>query len=202
MADVAERALEIVRDAPTSTLSPIESIALPKENLSLPAYRRGVQAAHLLRKRLGIGDTDLRGATRVFELFEIDTGVQTSSSRQTVDEGAITGAVVRDDNVMRIGLLQQKETKRRFAGARAIFSAWSSEGPTEPRLLTSAVTRDQQANRAFAAELTAPKALIKYRAKNGRLSMSGIFDLAAELQISADVVAKQAHNNGIRVEQI
>jgi hypothetical protein len=174
---------------------------LPKENLSLPAYRRGVQAAHLLRKRLGIGDTDLRGATRVFELFEIDTGVQTSS-RQTVDEGATIGAVVRDDNVMRIGLLQQKETKRRFAGARAIFSAWSSEGPTEPRLLTSAVTRDQQANRVFAAELTAPKALIKYRAKNGRLSMSGIFDLAAELQISADVVAKQAHNNGIRVEQI
>jgi hypothetical protein len=201
VATLAEQALEIVRDAPLSTLSPIQAITLPKENLSLPAYRRGIQAAHLLRKRLGVSETDVRGASRLFELFEINTGMQTSSSNQTTDETAITGAVVRDDNVMRIGLLQQKETKRRFAGARAIFSAWSSEG-TETRLLTSAVTRDQQANRAFAAELTAPKALIQSRAKSGRLSMLGVFDLATDLQISADVVAKQAHNNGIRVSQI
>jgi hypothetical protein len=29
--------------------------------------------------------------------------------------------------------------------------------------------------------------------------MAGVFDLAAELQIGADVVKKQALNNGIRV---
>ena len=202
VAAVAESALEIVRDAPTSTLSPIEAVALPKENLSLPAYRRGIQAAHLLRKRLGISETDVHGATRVFDLLQINTGLQTSSSIQTIDESAVTGAVVRDDNVMKIGLLQQKETRRRFAGARAIFSAWSSEGPKETRLLTSAVTRDQQANRAFAAELTAPRSLIQSRAKGGRLSMSGVFDLASELQVSADVVAHQADNAGIRAPQI
>jgi hypothetical protein len=202
VAAVAESALEIVRHAPTSTLSPIAAIALPKENLSLPAYRRGIQAAHLLRRRLGISETDVRGATRVFDLLEINTGLQMSSSIQTTEESAITGAVVRDDSVMRIGLLQQKETRRRFAGARAIFSAWSSDGLTETRLLTSAVTRDQQANRAFAAELTAPKALIQSRAKSGRLSTSGVFDLAFELQVSADVVAHQADNAGIRVPQI
>lgn len=203
VATVAEQAMEIVRNAPPSTLSPLESVAPPKELLSLPAHRRGTQAAYILRKRLGISDTDLRGASRIFDLFNIDTATQSVSSKAASDasneEAAVTGAVVRDDNVMRVGLLQQKETKRRFAGARAIFSAWTAEGPTERRLLTSADTRDQQANRAFAAELTAPRALIEKRAKGGRLSQSGIFDLAAELHISADVVAKQAHNNNIRV---
>lgn len=203
MAVVAERAHQIVRDAPTSTLSPIASVDPPKENLSIPAYRRGVQGAYILRKRLGIKDTDVRGATKIFERFEIDTAVRSSpSSNTTSDETAITGVVVRNDGVMKIGLLQEKETKRRFAGARAIFSAWSSDGSTEPRLLTSAVTRDQQANRAFAAELTAPEAVVKSYAKNGRLSTASLFDLAAEAQISPDVVAKRASDIGIRVPPI
>ncbi|MBC9883109.1 hypothetical protein G8O24_38105 [Bradyrhizobium sp. INPA01-394B] len=202
VAGVAEQALEIVRDAPPSTLSPIESIGPPREILSLPAHRRGTQAAHILRKRLGISDTDVRGATRIFDMLKIDTARQSSSSSAASDEAAVTGAVVRDNDVMRVGLLQQKETKRRFSGARAIFSAWTAEDLTESRLLTSAVTRDQQANRAFAAELTAPKALLQSRAKSGSLSQSAVFDLAAELQVSADVVAKQAHNNNIRVARI
>jgi hypothetical protein len=201
VAAIAEDALEITRDAKVSTLTPVETLALPSENLGLPAYRRGVQAAILLRKRLGISDLDARGASRILEMFNIDTCSQ-SRAKHTYDEVAVTGAVVRNENEMKVGLLQQKETKRRFAGARAIFSAWSSEGLTETRLLTSAVTRDQQANRAFAAELTAPKAFLRQRAKNGRLSRSVVYDLAAELQIGADVVQKQASNNSIMVAAI
>src|SRR5882724_8556635 len=150
------------------------------------------------RNRIVIKDIDVGGASRVFDILEIDTSTQ-SSNAQTYDDVVVTGAVVRNDSEMKIAMLQQKESKRRFAGARAIFSAWSSDSPNEIRLLTSAVTRDQQANRAFAAELTAPKALIRSRAKNNQLSMAGVFDLAAELQIGADVVKKQALNNGIRV---
>jgi len=198
VASVAQQAMEMTKGVSTSTLSPIESIPLPKENLALPAYRRGVQAAEFLRRRLNIKDIDVGGASRVFDILEIDTSTQ-SSNAQTYDDVVVTGAVVRNDSEMKIAMLQQKESKRRFAGARAIFSAWSSDSLNEIRLLTSAVTRDQQANRAFAAELTAPKALIRSRAKNSQLSMAGVFDLAAELQIGADVVKKQALNNGIRV---
>jgi hypothetical protein len=115
------------------------------------------------------------------------------------DEISITGAVVRDDSEMKVALLQTKESKRRFAAARAIFSAWSADQPHESRLLTSAVTRDQQTNRAFAAELTAPRALIRAKAQRGRLTPSAVFDLAADLQIGADVVSNQATNNGIEV---
>jgi hypothetical protein len=201
VAGIAEEAMEMTKGVGTSTLSPIASTPLPKENLTLPAHRRGVRAAELIRRRLGIKDLDVGGASRVFELLEIDTHTQSSSS-QTYDEVVVTGAVVRNDSEMKIALLQQKEIKRRFAGARAIFSAWASESLNEIRLLTSAVTRDQQANRAFAAELTAPKEIIRSRAKNRRLSLSAVFDLAAELQIGADVVKKQALNNGIQVTGI
>ncbi|CAN7371604.1 hypothetical protein LJR220_003311 [Bradyrhizobium sp. LjRoot220] len=201
VAAIAEQAMEITRGAASSTLSPIESVLLPKENLSLPAWRRGIQAAELLRRRLGISDLDTKGASRIFDLFKIDTKVQTRTNH-TYDEVVVTGAVVRNENEMKVGLLQEKETKRRFAGARAIFSAWSSEGLTETRLLTSAVTRDQQANRAFAAELTAPKALIRSRVKKGRLTMTEVFDLAADLQIGPDVILKQANNNGVLVPRV
>jgi hypothetical protein len=198
VAEMAEKAAELTKYASISTLSPIAALRLPHENTSVPAYRRGVSAAQRVRQRLGISDTDPRGATRVFETLKIDTSARTGSLA-TNDETLITGAVVRKETDMKVGLLQATESKRRFAAARAIFSGWSAEHPNESRFLTSAVTRDQQANRAFAAELTAPLALIRKRAQRGRLSPAHVFELAADLQIGADVVSKQASNNGIEV---
>jgi hypothetical protein len=54
------------------------------------------------------------------------------------------------------------------------------------------VTRDQQANRAFAAELTAPVSFHRKHARRSKLTQDQVFDLAAELEIGADVVSKQA----------
>jgi hypothetical protein len=198
IAEMAEKAAELTKYASLSTLSPLASLKLPHDNISVPAYRRGVNAAQRVKQRLGISETDPRGATRVFEALKIDTSARAGST-WTNDEIAITGAVVREETDMKVALLQPTESKRRFAAARAIFSGWSAELPNESRLLTSAVTRDQQANRAFAAELTAPRALIKKHAQRGRLSPSAIFELAADLQIGADVVSKQAVNNGVEV---
>jgi hypothetical protein len=198
-AKVAESAVAMTKDAVTSTLSPLSELAVPQDNMSGPAYRRGVSAANLLRSRFNIKDTDPAGATRILEMLKLDTGRRSEAIRKD-DEIVITGAVVREDLEMKVALLQSTEAKRRFAGARAIFSAWSAETPNEHRLLTSAVTRDQQANRAFAAEITAPRNLLRVKArKNGRLSQDEVFDLAADLRIGPDVVKKQALNNGIQV---
>ena len=196
IAVLAERAIELTANASASTLAPLDPIAAPQDNTSLPAHRRGRRGAEFVRQRLGIKDTDPRGATKVFEALEIDTARRNG---QNDDDSSVTGAVVRDDKNMKVALLQPTEHKRRFSAARALFSAWSAEHPTESHLLTAAVTRDQQANRAFAAELTAPRALIRARASKQSLTMSAVFDLAAELQIGADVIQKQALNNGIRV---
>jgi hypothetical protein len=201
VAQLAEQAFVMTRDAGTSTLSPLQSVVLPKDNISVQAYRRGVNAARFVRGRLGIKETDTSGATKVFEALQIDTSVRGGAVKND-DEISITGAVVRDDWSMKVGLLQATEIKRRFAAARAIFSAWSADSHNEGRLLTSAVTRDQQANRAFAAELTAPRALVKQKAHQNRLTRSAITDLADDLQIGADVVAKQAMNNGIIVPSV
>lgn len=198
VAALAEQAVALTRSASVSTLSPLKSAILPKDNMTLPAYRRGVRAAEFVRQKFGIKDTDPRGATRIFETLMIDTGFRGEAVRND-DEISITGAVVREDLEMKVALLQATEVKRRFTGARAVFSAWSAENPNDSRLLTSAVTRDQQANRAFAAELTAPRALIRSKATKGQLGRSAIADLGDDLQIGADVIVKQALNNGIRV---
>jgi hypothetical protein len=199
VAKVAQQAASLTAGAETSTLVPLNSAPVPADNASIPAYRRGVHAAIMVRKRLGISDTDPKGASRVFEALHVDTGFRGQAIKND-DELSITGAVVKDSSEMKVALLQSTEIKRRFAAARAIFSAWSSEYESESRLLTSAVTRDQQANRAFAAELTAPKAFIRSKsAKGSRLTQSALFDIADDLQISPDVVAKQATNNGIVV---
>jgi hypothetical protein len=198
VAMIAERAAVSTRSAAISTLEPVSSIAIPADSFSAPAWRRGVRTAERIRAKFGIKDTDPRGATRIFEALRIDTG-RRDGALNSDEELTIVGAVERNDLDARVALLQSTELKRRFAAARAIFSALTTDKKQESRLLTLAVTRDQQASRAFAAELTAPLALIRSHAKKASLSQSKVFDLAADLEISADVVSKQALNNGIRV---
>jgi hypothetical protein len=201
-AGLAAEAIALTSGAKTSTLSPIETVVLPRDVLTAQAHRRGLTGAEFVRQRLNIKDTDPSGATKVFEALQIDTSVRGYSNTNRLEDALITGAVVRDESSMRIALLQATEPKRRFAGARAIFAAWSAENHHEGRLLTSAVTRDQQANRAFATELTAPRALLKKKAVHGNLSRSAIYELADELRIGADVISKHAINNGINAPRI
>jgi hypothetical protein len=198
MARITEQAVSLTTNAAVSTLSPLDRFILPSDNLNAPAHRFGVQAANLLRKKLGISDTDIRGATKIFDKLHVDPSRQIIQRVTDFDEISVTGAVVRHDKEMKIGLLQATETKRRFSAARAILSALTADD-NESTLLTSADTRDQQANRAFAAEITCPYAIVKSRAKHNRISSSTISDLAAELHIGQDVVRKRAVDNGLLV---
>jgi nitrogen fixation protein FixH len=105
---------------------------------------------------------------------------------------------LREDREARLALLQPVTVQRRFAAARGIFAAWTA-GTKEARFLTSAVTRDQQANRAFAAELTSPVSFLRKHAKHSKLMQDQVYDLAAKLEIGVDVVSKQALDNGLQV---
>jgi hypothetical protein len=203
-AQAAELALAGARSAPESTLEPLAAIAVPSDNASVPAWRRGVEAAKRVRTRLGIKETDPNGASKFFEKLNIDPNATTKDTVQPGNMvGAITGnvvgAVTRESQTLRVALLQQAFHQRRFAAARAAYTAWTSEHK-ESRLLTLAVTRTQQANRAFAAELTAPVAYLRAHAENSsKLSQDLVFELAANLHIGADVVQKQALNNGLQI---
>jgi hypothetical protein len=192
----AETAFDGLNNVPPATLEPLLALPVPTDSFSVPAWRRGVQAAKQLRKRLGIEETNADGATRIFDRLRLDTGRYGS---HFADEVSLTGAVSRSGGEAHVAQLNPAVTQRRFAAARAVFSAWTAD-VNEKRFLTSAVTRDQQASRAFAAELTAPYALLRARSKLSKLSQDQVFDLASELQIGTDVVSKQALNNGLTVK--
>jgi hypothetical protein len=195
IAGTAEAALAGLDKAPPTHIQPLLKIPTPGDNFAVPAWHRGVEAAKQLRKRMNIEDLDPAGASRIFE----NVGLSTDQYGQLEDElRGLTGAVARDDADARVALLQPSPTQRRFAGARALFTAWTAD-KKETRYLTSAVTRDQQASRAFAAELTAPFAFLQSRAKKGKLSQDQVYDLGAELEIGPDVIAKQALNNGLQM---
>jgi hypothetical protein len=200
IAGAAGVAFDGINKAPATTLEPLLAISVSTDNFTNEAWQRGVRAARQLRSRFGIKDIDPTGATQIFERLKIDTTVHCGDS-SGVEGSTLYGAVARDDNEARIALLQPILVQRRFAAARAIFTAWTSERQ-ESRFLTSAVTRDQQASRAFAAELTAPYSLLRARSRQSRLTQDEVFDLAAELQIGSDVVSKQALNNGLQVRPI
>ena len=195
IAGAAEIAFDGLAAVPATSLEPLLASTVPADNFAVPAWRRGVQAAKQLRKRLGINESDPAGATRVFDLLHLATD---RYGANLANEASLTGAVSRGGVEARVALLQPTVTQRRFTAARAVFSAWTAE-PQDKRFLTSAVTRDQQASRAFAAELTAPYALLRARSKSSKLSQDQVFDLATELQIGTDVVSKQALNNGLQV---
>jgi hypothetical protein len=197
VAGTAGLAFDRLNRVEPAILDSLFSVSAPPDNFSTQAWQRGARGAKMLRKYFGIEDTNPSGATQIFERLKINTHIDGGFN----PESSLTGVVTRHDVEARLVLLQPELPQRRFAAARALFAAWSSE-QQESRFLTSAVTRDQQANRAFAAELTAPFALLRSRARRSKLSQNQVFDLAAELQIGSDVVEKQAVNNGLDVRPI
>jgi hypothetical protein len=196
---IAETAYSAIASAPTSDFSPLSNIQVPADSISLPAWRRGVNAAKRVRQKLQISDTDPSGGDQLFKLLGVDPGRRACTGANAGDNAPIVvGVAERNDQDVRIALVQEHEQQRRFAAARGVYAAWSSQ-PQESRFLTPAVTRDQQTNRAFAAEMMAPFTYIRSRVKGSRISEDSIFDLASNLNISSDVVRKQAQNNGLQV---
>jgi hypothetical protein len=199
VAQSAEAIKAALQNAPMADITPLTALPPPADNYELEAWQRGKRAAAVLRNKFGVAEVDPHGAKQVFERLGIDPN---NGSRTASVESSLSGIISRHESSVQLGLLQPLSVQRRFAAARGIFAAWAASEKDETRFLTSAVTRDQQANRAFAAELTAPIAFLRKNAKRSKLQQEQVFDLAAELEIGADVVSKQALNNGLQVVPI
>jgi hypothetical protein len=85
-----------------------------------------------------------------------------------------------------------------FAAARAAFLGWA-HAVDDSHLLTTAITRDQQASRAFAAEMLAPAGYIRTRAANRVLSDHAVREIAQALNAPAGAVSYQARHARIHV---
>jgi len=89
-----------------------------------------------------------------------------------------TRAIDRQGNVAKIALLAEGISHRRFAAGRATYLTWVS-GNQARRLMTNAVTRDQQASRQFAAEILVPQSYLKNLAHSkGMLSYDQVIEIA------------------------
>ena len=150
--------------------------------------------------------TDPEGGNAFFDALQLSAALDNVPLVPNLSEAPlaldhlITGAVDRRDSVMRVALIEDDDiARRRFAGARAAFLAWSGNQGAA-RLITDARTRDQQASRAFAAEILAPTSFVKSKAVNGVLSLVRSRELAQTLGVSSMVIENQAKNAGLFVQ--
>lgn len=97
------------------------------------------------------------------------------------------------------GPAPKRETSRRFLHARGLFhAAYTCEAG--PRLVTDAHTWDQQASRAFAAELLAPRAALVGRVQSaigGEDWDDLVKSLADEYRVGELVIEHQLENAGV-----
>lgn len=195
----AKGAVDSLDLASVVDLTPLSPIKLVNDSYDVPAWQRGIKAAKLLRQRLGIREDDALGSDVVFGRLNVETTSQRTAAKD--ETTPILGAVRTEREEARFGLLQSSAPQRRFAAARATFLAWSSIGTKKQHLITQSVTRDQQASRAFAAEIVAPIAHIRRRAERRHLTRSAIASLSEEFNVTSDVVWKQAINNGLSISR-
>jgi hypothetical protein len=95
-----------------------------------------------------------------------------------------------------------REDNARFLEARALYHAAFACG-AGPRLLTEARTWDQQASRAFAAELLAPQAELKAHFDEGAWAADPeavVGSLATKYRVSKMIVWHQLENIGIHLD--
>lgn len=178
------------------TLAPLRNVRLPQDTLARPGWWRGKQTAIWAREHLDIKFSDQLGADKFFEKLRIGTE---PALFQNVERVVFSGAIDRVDDDASIVLVQGQDGARRFAACRAIFLALDSE-PISRRVVTDTVTRDQQASRAFAAEMLVPSDYLKSLAERGRISREAIQHVAIERRASVDAVRWQAVNNYLVAE--
>jgi hypothetical protein len=165
------------------------------------AYEWGYSAVESARAALGIAHDDPSGSKAFFERLQFDPNIGAELGAEAASISLISGAVAREDDDMRLSVVGTNPAHRKFAAARASFLAWSHT-KVSSRLVTIARTRDQQASRAFAAELLAPaKYLRKRLGDRTEVSPFTLDKISEEMGISPTVVRHQATNHGYYISE-
>jgi hypothetical protein len=196
---VAGKVSKALQQASDIDLSPLTAIPAPADACTLPPYYVGYLAARKLRSGFSVADRDVNGAAAVFEKLKIDSNIRNPENLD-IAESPILGTTERHDSVGKVSLIKSSKPSRRFATARAAFFFWTS-GSDERRLITSAATRDQQASRAFAAELLVPQAYVREQAVGGKLKWDKVQEIAEQAIAAPEVIKLQAQNIGLQLVQ-
>lgn len=171
----------------------VEAFGPPlSDDLHSSAGEIGFRAAKMLRRRLGLPDNDPKRATAAI-LSETDssTGVL---AKKGPDQ--ITGLMHRTNGVAHIGTIAASARQRHFRACSATYIAWCSV-PGDLRAGTVALTRRQQASRAFAAEMVAPVSYLFERGGTSGFTEDDIEQEAGKLIAPHDTVMWQAWRAGV-----
>lgn len=171
------------------------------DDLNPKAYEWGYRATDAARSAFDISHDDPLGSIALFERLKLSFLLQKRAESEVAGASPVTGAVARSEDIVRMSLANTTVPHRKFAAARALFLTWSRANASS-RLVTSARTRDQQASRAFAAELLAPSRYLARRLGDRReVSPFTLDKISDEIGISPAVVYYQANNHGYYVSE-
>jgi hypothetical protein len=198
VADVVEKAYDALPQSAEINIHQLLGIRLPTDH-SAQAWRWGKEAAAQVRREFSIPEASPDGGTRFLDALNLESGPATLASATANSSARVSGLLSRHDEVMQIAIVDQTIPQRRFSASRAAFIGWAARRDGS-RLVTGARTREQQASRAFAAEILAPIKYIRRRTSGAR-AISGyrIAELAEELNVSPAVVKYQAQNDKINI---
>lgn len=185
-------------EAQTFDATQISQIKLPAERLDAAAWRWGLDVAEEVRRHFGKSSREPAGGEDILREIGIDfAGGGFAKQNDNSDTQPVTGALdSRERKEVRLALPAGRTAHKKFTAARGVFMSIAFD--SNIRLITGARTRDQQASRAFAAEMLAPSAYLRSRSSNG-LSSYRVAEIAEELDVSPAVVRYQAQNNHIHV---
>ncbi len=182
---------------PEIDLSQLVRIPRPADVVTAPAYHTGYAAAKKLRSQFQIRPRDVDGARKFFEALNIDLQPRNENFEERTDS-PVVGATARHRTSGQMILVPKISAQRRFAAARAAYFFWT-DAPDEEHLITSATTRDQQASRAFAAELLIPRDYIRSEATGGKIRMQKLVDIAEHEDVSRSLIKWHAENVGLTI---
>lgn len=162
------------------------------------AWDIGYKAARILRQRLGLEGIGPRRVVDHIFGAAVRADAQAATGTQPL---AVEGIVSRENGTSRVAVPKVPARLRRSTLCRGAYRAWRANDG-DYSAVTSAATREQQASRAFAAELLAPADWLREQAGTGGLTESSIEAIAKANICPEQTVIWQAHNHGIPMRGI
>ena len=164
----------------------------PVDRLQTVAWEVGRRAAAIFRQNTGADlDNPRKHLERVFGAILLRSSASFSAA-----PASVAALVSRKETVATIATVARSAREQQFKVCTAAYIGWAGV-PGEDRVATPAFTRHQQAGRAFAAELLAPRAYLQNRAPRHGFTSDQIEDIAGELICPYETVLWQAHHAGI-----
>jgi len=164
---------------------------MPTRNIRSKIWDHGYEAARIVRRNLHLDGLNPRRV--VDQIFGAAVAAEGIAGKHPFALEAIAN---RRDGRIRVVVPRTTARQRRFKLCRASYLAWRYvEG--ESSAVTTASTLDQQASRAFAAELLAPEELLREIAGSDGLTAEKIDAFAEESVCPEAAIIWQAYNHGI-----